>query len=335
MREIFPMGLPLLAAFATGIWGGDLVHAPTQGVGTVAILQPSIDQSVKWSKAYEDETYNILESLTRRIKPPEPRLVLWPEAAAPSYLLYERTAYQRVASMARKTRVPTLVGCLDAAGHPGKETVYYNAAYQFNGDSRIHGIYRKVHLVPFGEFVPWQKYLSFLGPVITDLGQLEGGREYVSLQADGFTYSPMICYEVIFPEEVREALQTGAQALVNISNDAWYGWTASPYQHAMMAVVRAAETHRPLLRASNAGISLTTDPFGKVLGASHLFERTLFTGGVILGPDSETLYMKWGSWLPKLCLILLVGAALWMWRKKALDGPAAGETTNPQRPTPV
>jgi apolipoprotein N-acyltransferase len=202
------------------------------------------------------------------------------------------------------------VGFLDASGRPSSATVYYNAALHFSPEGVPGGIYRKTHLVPFGEFVPFQKFLSFLGPVIRDLGQLERGRAYSLFQASGFTYSPLICYEVTFPEDARKALLNGADALVNISNDAWYGNTASPYQHAMMAVVRAAENQKPLLRASNSGICLVTDPFGKVLASSRLFERTVLKGEVFLKRGSGTLYAQWGSWFPKLCLLLLFAAGV-------------------------
>lgn len=112
----------------------------------------------------------------------------------------------------------------------------------------------------------------------------------------------MICYEVIFPAEVRQALGTGAQALVNISNDAWYGKTASAYQHAMMAVVRSAEERKPLFRAANTGISLATDPFGRILVSTKLFEERSLEAEVLLSGQAPTLYARFGDWLPRLCL---------------------------------
>jgi apolipoprotein N-acyltransferase len=189
----------------------------------------------------------------------------------------------------------------------------YNSAVQFKPSGGPDGIYHKRHLVPFGEFVPFQNYITFLGPVVGDLGNFDIGDCYLKLQVKGFSYTPMICYEVIFPGDVCQACKAGADALVNISNDAWYGQTASPYQHAMMGVVRAAEERKPLLRAANTGISLATDPFGRITGSTALFEENILPAEVWVAPGANTLYSRWGNWFPRLCLIitfLLVLAAI-------------------------
>jgi apolipoprotein N-acyltransferase len=178
----------------------------------------------------------------------------------------------------------------------------FNAAIHFDPAGQPLGAYHKRHLVPFGEFVPLQKYLAFLGPVVGNLGSFERGKEYQDFPVRGFSYTPMICYEAIFPGEVRKALATGAEVLVNISNDAWYGRTASAYQHAMMAVVRAAEERKPLLRAANTGISLATDPFGRVLAHTGLYEAGILPVDVVRVKFSgKTLYARWGNWLPWGC----------------------------------
>jgi apolipoprotein N-acyltransferase len=313
--------LPVLAVVLVWLLGSFETKGELKTLGSVALLQPSVDQSVKWDKTYEEETYDILGGLTRKIKPGEPLLAVWPETAAPSFLLSDAPVLEKVAHLVKGANTPTLVGCLDGAEASGDPSLYYNAAIHFDAEGKPGGIYRKVHLVPFGEFVPWQKYLSFLGPVIRNLGELGRGKDHVALKGNGFTYSPMICYEVIFPEETRAALRGGVDALVNISNDAWYGDTASPYQHAMMAVVRAAENRKPLLRSSNSGICLVTDPFGKITASTKLFDRTLLTGELSLFRGGETLYAKWGSWFPRLCLILALLAGITAFRKRIEVGP--------------
>jgi apolipoprotein N-acyltransferase len=274
-------------------------------VGSVALLQPSIDQDVKWSKENEIATYNKLQNLVRTVKNFHPSLIIWPETAAPSYLLRSPNDLNRVESIIRESKVSHLVGCLDAPQEKNRETHYYNAAIHFTADGKPEGIYHKCHLVPFGEFVPFQKYLTFLGPVVGDLGNFDFGKEYEKFNVPNFSFSPMICYEVIFPGDVYQAFKTNADALVNISNDAWYGRTASAYQHAMMAVVRAAEERKPLLRASNAGICLATDPFGKILCSTRLFDETTLEADVLLSESTPTLYSRWGNWLPRLCWVVV------------------------------
>lgn len=273
--------------------------------GTVAMLQASIPQAEKWSKANETATLQRFGKLVKGLGDPVPDLVLWPETAAPDFLSWSPDALRRVERIIKGSRTYHLVGCLDVArGARDPKTLSYNAAMAFDPDGRPSGAYHKRHLVPFGEFVPFQKYIRFLGPVIGDLGNFDRGARYELFRAKGFTYTPLICYEVIFPEDVSAAIRTGADSLVNISNDAWYGRTASAYQHAAMAVVRSAEQHKPLLRCSNAGICLATDPFGKVLGSTRLDEVRTFISDVLVLKGAGTFYSRHGDWLPWTCLVV-------------------------------
>lgn len=274
--------------------------------GSVVLLQPSIDQDVKWSKANVIATYNRIEKLVMGTTRLHPSLIIWPETAAPSYLLRTPQDLNRVESIIRRSHDSNLVGCLDAPIEKDRETHYYNAAIYFTPNGKPEGIYHKRHLVPFGEFVPFQKYLTFLGPVVGDLGNFDSGRSYEKFNVPDFSFTPMICYEVIFPGDVYQAFRSNADALVNISNDAWYGRTASAYQHAMMAVVRSAEERKPLLRASNTGICLATDPFGRILNSTRLFDETTLDADVFLIEDSPTLYSRWGNWLPLLCWVMVI-----------------------------
>ena len=306
------LGAPL-GVLALVLAGGvvEMKTTTLQKVGTAALLQPSIDQEVKWSKQNEAATYQKLGRLAHEASKNKPNLVVWPETAAPAYLLWSRLDLDRVVSIVRESKTSHLVGCLDARKMGDRSIHCYNAAIQFRPDGKPDGIYHKRHLVPFGEFVPFQKYLTFLGPVVGDLGNFDAGDSYEKFQARGFSYTPMICYEVIFPGDVCRAFQTGADALVNISNDAWYGRTASPYQHAMMAVVRAAEERKPLLRAANTGVCLAADPFGRILCSSRLFEETWLPADVLLAPPaSRTLYSRWGNWFPHFCWVVVALLAL-------------------------
>jgi apolipoprotein N-acyltransferase len=289
----------------TAGWGFIKVqNTSLRKAGTVALLQPSIDQTIKWSKANETATYDKLEKLVQEAQLTHPNLIVWPETAAPDYLLLTPRLLSRVHDIVAQSQTFHLIGCLDATQGKDGEMHYFNSAAHFLPDGTSNGMYHKRHLVPFGEFVPFQKYIKFLGPVIGDLGDFDIGDSYQKFQTAAFSYSPMICYEIVFPNDAREAVLNGADALVNISNDAWFGFTASPYQHAMMAVVSAASQRKPLLRSANTGISLIADPLGRVLSSTHLYEDQVLPGDVWLASDGPTLYARWGNWIPRFCLFL-------------------------------
>lgn len=314
--------IPFSVLFLVVMAGKWIIHSTSlQKAGTVALLQPSIDQTVKWNKGYERDTYDRLGRLVKETQSGHPDLIVWPETAAPSYLLLSPQALGRVISIVRRSGVPNLVGCLDAVRGPNKLVQYFNAAVHFGSNGKPVGAYHKRHLVPFGEFVPFQKYISFLGPVVGDLGNFDTGTEYKKFQAREFSFTPMICYEVVFPGDVRAAFQTGADALVNISNDAWYGRTASAYQHVMMAVVRTAEERKPLLRSANTGICLVADPFGRIQVSTRLFEVTTVTADVLTSRSGPTLYSRFGNWLPRLCWIVVGLFVMLAFRKPAAENP--------------
>ena len=318
------LSFPLIVLSLVLAWGIlETRISPLRKAGTVVLLQPSIDQDVKWSKENEIATFDRLRDLVRGLKGTRPDLVVWPETAAPDYLLWSPDALKRVVKIVKGSKTDHLVGCLDAQILKGGLRHDFNAALHFTPRGKPDGVYHKRHLVPFGEYVPFQKYLTFLGPVVGDLGNFNAGDHYQKFETKGFSYTPMICYEVIFPGDVYQAFRTKADALVNISNDAWYGRTASAYQHAMMAVVRSAEHRRPLLRSSNSGICLATDPFGRILGFTRLFDVTTLTAGVFLtASPALTLYSRWGNWFPRLCWIVVLFLGVWAFVKNSRQNKA-------------
>ncbi len=294
-----PVVVVLLSLFLGRIPAG----AGMREVGTVALVQPAIDQTVKWSRAQEKATYDLLERMTIRAARAKPSLIVWPETAAPSYLSMNAPAMARVRAIARRAGAPLLVGCLDAVRERQGRVSLYNAATHFTPRGNPLPPYRKRHLVPFGEYVPAQSFFSFLGPVVSELGSFDVGGSYRVFPADGFTYSPLICFETEYPHETRRAARE-ADAIVNISNDAWYGTTAAAWQHALIAVLRSAENGKPLLRCANTGISLVTDPLGRVKASTGMLEKTVLTAPVLVGEGRPTLYARFGDWLAVLCSIL-------------------------------
>ncbi len=289
--------------------GGILAWKPPRDAprARVALLQPNVDQSVKWSKGQEQSTYDILEGLTRTASALRPSLIVWPETAAPSYLLWNPASKKRVARVVRDSGIPALVGCLDSlpAGDPGGRMDHFNAAIAFDGSGNPGAVYRKTHLVPFGEYVPFQRLLAFLGPVVADLGSFRPGPGPARMAAADYTYAPLICYEAIFPRDVRKAASTGADLLVNISNDAWYGKTAALYQHALLCTVQAASLRRPMVRSANTGISLAADAAGRVTARSRWWREEVLVAEVVFA-KGNTFFARWGEWFPWGCVGVVV-----------------------------
>ena len=282
---------------------------PLNKLGTVGLLQPSVNQEEKWTKAFENETYNRYEQLIQTCSRSKPDLILWPETGAPDFLRISPDLLSRVSRMVEEGSTPELVGCLDVAKGVKNGLEYFNAALEFNPKGQPGKVYHKQHLVPFGEFVPFQKYISFLGPIVSDLGSFTPGSQYEKLSARSFTYTPTICYEAVFPGDMRNASKTGADVLVNISNDAWYGHTSAAFQHVQMGILSSSELRKPLLRAANTGISYITDPYGRVRALSGFFTREALVGDVLVLSHPVTFYSAFGNWLPNLCL-WLTGALL-------------------------
>jgi len=253
-----------------------------------------------------------LERLTRAAAAvvPPPSVILWPETALPYYVRVEPVKLQRLIALSKQLRKPILAGYPDAKLDARGEVLTYNAAGLVLPSGAIVGQYEKVHLVPFGERIPFQSLFPFLGSI--DLGQAEwtpGTRPYVFRHA-GPAFGVLICFESIFPDHTRKYALEGAQYLVNITNDEWFGRTAGPVQHADLAILRSVELGMGVARAANTGISMLIDPYGRVEARTPLFAEAVLVGDVKTGV--ETPFARWGDWLSIVCLgisLVLVAVA--------------------------
>jgi len=186
------------------------------------------------------------------------------------------------------------------------------------GDGRILGRYDKRHLVPFGEYVPLRRLFFFLDKLVVGIGDFGRGRTATVFSLDGARFSVMICYEVIFPAEVREFVRDGAQFLVNITNDAWFGRSGAPYQHLAMAAMRAVENGTYLVRAANTGASAVIAPDGEILEQTGIFTEAALLG-TIRPRMGETPYTRYGDVLAWMALAFLgayVLALVWARRRR-------------------
>jgi apolipoprotein N-acyltransferase len=283
-------GAVAVLVIAVGAWGTLRVRGqPLVGQGTpirVAVLQGNIlqdDKNAAYSGnvALADAMMERYIQMTREAIGRGARFVLWPESATPSPYEQDVARGDRIRRLAREGRITLLIGSdqvepvrLVAQGKPPQPR-YYNAAYLIQPDGATAAIYRKIHLVPFGEYVPFSRLLYFVGPLVEAVSDFTPGTEAVLLPVAGHTASTAICYEVIFSSLIRAFVSHGSELLTTITNDAWYGRSSAAYQHWEQASLRAIEEGRYLARAANTGISGFVDPYGRVMQRSNMFESAV------------------------------------------------------------
>ena len=274
-----------------------------------AVVQGNIAQAVKWDPAFQEATIDKYLQLSQGIVGTQPDLIVWPETALPFYFLYDAPQTERVREGMRQVRTHFLVG--SPSFERGKERVdYYNRAYLIGPSADILGKYDKTHLVPFGEYVPLKKWLPFLGKLVAQVGDFSRGQTGDTIAWQKGTLGVLICYEAIFPYITRAMVTNGASLLVNITNDAWYGRSSAPYQHFSIAVFRAVENRRALLRAANTGISGFVDPAGRILDPTALFVATTAVRSVPL-ITRFSFYTRFGDLFAAACLAAVAFTLIW------------------------
>jgi len=283
----------------------------------VTVVQGNIDQSIKWNPSYQAETIRIYQSLSLSSKPFAPDLVVWPETAVPLFFQDGEELAIKVLKTVRESGAYFVFGS-PAYGRYGDSVHYYNRAYLVSPQGEVIGAYDKVHLVPFGEYVPLKRYLPFVRRLVVSAGDFKPGNNLAPLLSSKAGAGVLICYEAIFPELARTMTKNGAEVLVNLTNDAWYGMTSAPYQHFSMAVFRAVENRRPLVRAANTGFSAFIDARGQITQTTELFSEAVISRDLDLERPFLTIYSRFGDWfiLVLLTLILIhAGHVLYYGRK--------------------
>jgi apolipoprotein N-acyltransferase len=310
-RLQFFLGVALLfAAVSYGFYQTDSQRESEQRKNiTCAVIQPNIDQSVKWDPAYQAQATNIYRKLTVNVSSAHPRLILWPETAVPFFFQDPSDLSESVRSLVHAVHGDLLFGS-PAYRRKGKGYAYYNRAYLLSTNGRITS-YDKVHLVPFGEYVPMKHLLFFVDRLVAGAGDFEPGKDVSPLRDGEITIGPLICFEAIFPELARKQVKKGAQILVNLTNDAWFGATSAPYQHLAMAVLRAVENRRPLIRAANTGISAFISPTGKIEARSPLFVEYTLIRDVHPASSPLTFYTRFGDFFALLFCAISVLVLVW------------------------
>lgn len=280
----------------------------------VGVVQPNIDQAVKWDQAFREETLRRYDRLTESFGYGVD-LVVWPEAATP--FIYEREpVYQlQLVAMANRASAALLFGSPAVRFDQERKPFLLNSAYLLSPDGELLGRYDKQHLVPFGEYIPLKSsLLFFLEKMVEGIGDFQAGPGPTILsfqlkESDGATparrvkFGVVICYEVIFPDLVRRIAGSGAEFLVTITNDAWFGDSSAPAQHFSMVVFRSVENHLAFARAANTGISGFIDPFGRIIVASPTFTQTALQAEIPVR-QTKTFYSRHGDVFAYGCMLI-------------------------------
>jgi len=268
----------------------------------------NIPQDIKWdedSKKWILQTYLDLSKDASKVKP---ALIIWPEASFPGYLKEGEYFSLQVQQLARDTNTPLLIGALNLDEEEGEN---YNSAFLISPEGEIKKVYNKLHLVPFGEYIPLRKIFSFVEKTTPQIGNYNRGKEYTVFRSQGTenrtpntyhrspSFAVLICFEDLFPNLARKFTQKGTNFLINITNDAHYRISPAPWQHFTHSVFRAVENRTPVVRAANTGVSGFINSQGRITKLVRVQERSVGVGGWVVEEvslvPSVTFYSRFGD----------------------------------------
>jgi apolipoprotein N-acyltransferase len=295
------------------------LFAPAHAVAdhTALLVQPNIpvQQGAMWTKEYFEDTLRELTAISLQpaggkvARPYD--LIVWPESPSPFYTndpLF-RDAVSAVAKQSGSWMVAGAIGITPAMHGGAESSKIFNSAALINPQGEWVERYDKVHLVPFGEYLPFPQVFGFAGGLTKEVGEFQRGASRTPLPAGDERIGIFVCYESIFPDEVRQGPLLGADVLVNISNDGWYGDSGAWKQHLQQTQMRAIENGRWLLAATNTGMTTSIDPYGRIVAATGRKIRTVLAAPYALS-SGTTFYTRHGDWFAYLCAIISAGALI-------------------------
>ncbi len=304
------LGLVLFFTLAYGFWR--LHQDRVAGTVQVAVVQGNIEQDKKWDKAFQDTVIKTYRDLSATAVQTKPDLVVWPESAVPFVFGRDNELSKEHVEFQKTLDTYLLFGTI--LHKDRKLNLYSNGAALLSKDGSISYLYDKIHLVPFGEYVPLRPLLFFVDKLAYGIGDYVAGDTYVRAVTPFGSFATLICYESVFPGLARKFYVRGGDFMVTITNDAWFGTTNGPYQHFSMAVFRSVENRKPMVRAANSGISGFIDSNGKIVKTTELMTRSIVTEKI--GRDKTiTFYTKYGDLFSFFCI---AGSFLLLFRKYKL-----------------
>jgi apolipoprotein N-acyltransferase len=305
-KNMLVAGLTAAVALQAGRWLKIEDYNPRL---TATLVQQNIPlKEGTWDYDYYDRTLRELAQLS--IPPQRPDgagLIVWPESPAP-FFLNDGRFMETISGIAKARNSYLVAGALGARAAAATQQApedLFNSAVLIGPDGNVQSRYDKVHLVPFGEYVPFRNLLSFAKSLTAEVGNFVPGGDRIPLIVNNKPAGVFICYESVFPNEIRMFAARGAQVFINISNDGWFGMTGAPEQHLNMARMRAIENGRWLLRATNTGITASIDPLGRVVAVAPRNQRTTLQAPYSY-VEEVTFYTHYGDWFPIGCAIISI-----------------------------
>jgi len=272
---------------------------------TVSVVQGNIAQDRKWEPAFQREVLDTYYGLSGEAAKASPQLIVWPETAVPFIFNYDTGLAEELTAFQRGLGAHLLFGSVLLKERTKEKTLLSNSAVLLDTTGKAIYIYDKIHLVPFGEYVPLRSVLFFVDKMVAGIGDYIGGASYLRAGTEFGSFGTLICYEIVFPGMVRKFYTGGGDFMVTMTNDAWFGRTAGPYQHFSMAVFRAVENRKPVVRAANTGVSGFIDSSGRIRAATPLFQRKVITD-TVRTDATMTFYTKYGDLFAFLCIVVAV-----------------------------
>ncbi len=309
-RGAYPIAIVLAIVFAVALWGArraasaDLTRAgePIR----VGLIQGNVTLEERMDRSRLRSIFDNYLNMTRQAIREGASFVIWPEAATPFRFEDDPIGAGRIRTLAQQAHVPILLGSDQIERSTrGLPTKYYNSAFMVRADGTTAGAYRKMHLVPFGEYVPAKWLFFFAAPLVENVSDFSAGDVATILPVGTHNLSTAICYEVVYPDLVRQFVVAGSEMLTTITNDAWFGRTSAPFQHFEQASMRAIEEGRYLVRSANTGVSGIVDPYGRVLARTPIFQQAVLVGEARFLTET-TFYARHGDVLAWASVVISV-----------------------------
>jgi apolipoprotein N-acyltransferase len=321
----------LLLVLSLSFWGDwrrdQLAALPPAHRLRVGLIQGNIEQEKKWDHEFQEMTLARYEQLTREAAAQGVDFIVWPETSVPFFFQSDVAYQERLFRMVKEINTPLLFGSPAFRQKKGEEATLFNRAYLLSAEAEVLGYYDKMKLAPFGEYIPFHdSFLFFLDKFVEGIGDFAPGTTPVVFSLPKAKFGVLICFEGIFPDLARRFVSGGADFLVNITNDAWFGRTSAPYQHLAMEAMRAVENRVPLLRAANTGFSAVVDWDGRVRSQTALSETAVLVEEVTW-PQVTSFYAAYGdvfAWSCALGTALILGYGYFQRQTYHSGGPHAG-----------
>ena len=291
----------MASCFAYGLWR--LGQERPGHMITASVVQGNIEQDTKWEPAYQKQVMDTYTSLSLEAAEISPDLIIWPETAVPFFFGNDKKNTDHLLENQKLFNAYLLFGSVLTKKTSPDNLFLTNSVVMLDKEGKKTYQYDKIHLVPFGEYVPLRRVLFFIDKLVAGIGDYLPGNHYIKAETAFGSFASLVCYEIIFPGLVRKFYAQNGDFIVNVTNDAWFGKTAGPYQHFSMAVFRAIENRKPVLRSANTGISGFIDSNGNISAKTELFQKQVLSD-VIKTDTTLSVYSRYGDLFAYMCIVV-------------------------------